>query len=118
MEIHQPKLYPKSAPRTSIEEHTVRIVSKILRLPAVIVLISVFALATVGCGQEPVPTQVTTEQAASEAPPTLHQDVAAKDLIAAPDFTLPAANKDNTQISLSSFQRDRPVVLVFYRAYW
>lgn len=95
-----------------------RIVSKTLNLLAVIVPISVFALAAVGCGQEPVPTQTPPEQSASEGPPTPQEDVVVKDLLAAPDFTLPAANKDNTEISLSSFQGDRPVVLVFYRAYW
>lgn len=35
----------------------------------------------------------------------------------APEFTLPAANK-GTDISLTQFQGDQPVVLVFYRAYW
>lgn len=46
------------------------------------------------------------------------EDVAVSDLPAAPDFTLPAANRDSTEISLSSFQGDKEVVLVFYRAYW
>lgn len=37
----------------------------------------------------------------------------------APDFTLPDANAAaGAEISLSQYQGDRSVVLVFYRAYW
>lgn len=37
----------------------------------------------------------------------------------APDFELPNANAgSNKTISLSQYQDDGPVVLVFYRAYW
>ena len=52
--------------------------------------------------------------------PESQQEVAEAlpDLPTAPDFTLPAANRDNAEVSLSSFQGEKPVVLVFYRAYW
>ncbi len=80
-------------------------------------LIAVFAFITVACGQEAAPTQAP-EPATSDVSPTLPEDVAVEELPTAPDFTLPAANRDNAEISLSSFQGDKPVVLVFYRAYW
>ncbi len=36
---------------------------------------------------------------------------------AAPEFDLPSANTSE-QISLAQYRDDKPVVLVFYRAYW
>ena len=85
-----------------------RTISKINNLVAATMLIAVFAFVAVACGQEAAPTET----------PTLPEDVAVKDLPKASDFTLPAANRDNAEISLSSFQGSQPVVLVFYRAYW
>ena len=65
--------------------------------------------ATVSCGQDAENANAPTERAAS-----VEQ---ASNLPKAPDFTLPAANK-GIDITLSNFEGDRPVVLVFYRAYW
>ena len=84
-------------------------------------LIGVFALSAVACGQDSAPTQTSepSDIATSDESPSLPEVAeAVPDLPAAPDFTLPAANKDSTEISLSSFQGDKEVVLVFYRAYW
>ncbi len=94
-----------------------RTIPKTLKSLAATVLVGVFALAAVACGQD----SGSTEQSQSQVPPEPEksQEVAAvSDLPAAPDFTLPAANRDNAEISLSSFQGDKEVVLVFYRAYW
>ncbi len=44
-------------------------------------------------------------------------DESVANLDKAPEFTLPSANT-GTEISLSQFRDDKPVVLVFYRAYW
>ena len=89
-----------------------RTVLKILSSMAATVLIAVLVLAAVACGQE------SAELARSDVSPTLPEDVAVDVLPKAPDFTLPAANRGSTEISLSSFQGDKEVVLVFYRAYW
>ena len=78
------------------------------RLIVGVLLATVFA-AVVACGQE----STTSED--PPAPP--EQEEVAVSLPAAPEFTLPSANK-GTDISLSQFQGDQPVVLVFYRAYW
>ena len=97
-----------------------RTISKINNLVAATMLIAVFAFVAIACGQEAAPIQ-SPEPAApatSDVSPTLPEDVAVKDLPKASDFTLPAANRDNAEISLSSFQGSQPVVLVFYRAYW
>ncbi len=85
-------------------------ISKIINFVALSMLIAVFALAAAACGQE---TATTDEQPSSQEP----AEVVA-DLPEAPDFTLPAANRDSTEVSLSQFRGDKPVVLVFYRAYW
>ena len=85
-----------------------RTISKINNLVAATMLIAVFAFVAIACGQEAAPTE-TPRAASNQSEPTLPE---------APDFTLPAANRDNAEISLSSFQGDKPVVLVFYRAYW
>ncbi len=97
-----------------------RTISKIINLVATSLLIGVFALVAIACGQESAPTQAPepAEPATSDVSPTLPEDVAVEALPTAPDFTLPAANRDNAEISLSAFQGDKPVVLVFYRAYW
>ncbi len=94
-----------------------RTIPKTLKSLAATALIALFALAAVACGQD----SGSTEQSQSQVPPEpeISQEVAAvSDLPAASDFTLPAANRDNAEISLSSFQGDKEVVLVFYRAYW
>ncbi len=92
-----------------------RTIPKTLKSLAATVLVCVFALAAVACGQD----SGSTEQSQVPPEPEKSQEVAAvSDLPAAPDFTLPAANRDNAEISLSSFQGDKEVVLVFYRAYW
>ena len=85
-------------------------ISKIVNPFAATVLVSLLAFVAVACGQE---SATTEEQPSSQEP----AEVVAN-LPEAPDFTLPAANRDNTEISLSQFQGDKPVVLVFYRAYW
>ena len=80
-----------------------------LLLPTVIV---VFA----ACGQN----AFNSSFSADELHETSMQDDAVDavpDLTAAPEFTLPAINK-GTEISLSQFQGQKSVVLVFYRAYW
>ncbi len=98
-----------------------RTISKIIKFVAATTLIGVFALAAIACGQESASTQVSepSETATPDQPTTLPEVAeAVSDLPTAPDFTLPAANKDSTEISLSSFQGDQEVVLVFYRAFW
>lgn len=79
-------------------------------------LIGAFAFVAVACGQESAPTQ-TSELAASDVSATQSEDVAVDLFPEAPGFTLPAANK-GTEISLAQFRGDKPVVIVFYRAYW
>ena len=93
-----------------------RTISKIINSVAAIMLIGVFAFIAVACGQETTPTQAP-EPTASDVSLTLSEDVAVEALSTAPDFTLPAANK-GTEISLAQFRDDKPVVIVFYRAYW
>ncbi len=87
------------------------------------VLMTAAIAAIIACGQES--SSSDTSSTTIDEPPALEtqQEVvevaeSVPDLPSAPDFTLPAANKNNTEISLSSFQGDKPVVLVFYRAYW
>lgn len=93
-----------------------RSISKIINLVATSMLIGVFTLAAVACGQDNEPIENTTATSSSSAPAAAIKE--ASNLPAATDFTLPAANRDNTAISLSQFQGDKAVVLVFYRAYW
>ena len=93
-----------------------RSISKIINVVATSTLIGLFALAAVACGQDTEPIENTTATSSSDAPAAAVEEVS--NLPAAPDFTLPAANRDSTEISLSQFQGDKPVVLVFYRAYW
>ena len=99
-------------------------ISKIIKFVAATTLIGILALAAIACGQESASTQVSepSETATPDQPTTLPEveevAEAVPDLPTAPDFTLPAANKDSTEISLSSFQGDQEVVLVFYRAFW
>ncbi|MXZ02773.1 MAG: redoxin domain-containing protein [Chloroflexi bacterium] len=98
-----------------------RTITGVLKLTAVTALIGLFAFAIVGCGQESDTTGSSSIDEAT-APESQQQVVevaeAVPNLPTAPDFTLPAANRDSTEISLSQFQGDKPVVLVFYRAYW
>ena len=92
-------------------------ISKIRNFVTTTMLIGVFALAAVACGQETEPPiENTAATSSSDAPAAAVEEVS--NLPAAPNFTLPAANRDSTEISLSQFQGDKPVVLVFYRAYW
>ena len=95
-------------------------ISKTINSVAVAILIAALALAAVACGQESSTSDSTS--ATIDEPPAPETQVevaeAIPDLPTAPDFTLPAANRDNAEISLSSFQGDKSVVLVFYRAYW
>ena len=74
------------------------------------------ALFASACGQaeEAAETTQITDSAAESVAPVAE----VSNLPQAPEFTLPAVNRDGTQISLSQFQDDKPVVLVFYRAYW
>ncbi len=73
--------------------------------------LALYFIASTACGQDEAETSpVDSTPQASEAG-------AVSTLPTAPNFTLPAANK-GTDISLSQFQGDQPVVLVFYRAYW
>ena len=88
-------------------------ISKIRNFVAATMLVGVFTLVAVACGQETKPVENTGATGSSDA---AVEEVS--NLSAAPDFTLPAANRDSTEISLSQFQGDKPVVLVFYRAYW
>lgn len=67
------------------------------------------ALALVACGAEPAATSpVENAPATGNFPPSIGD--------MAPDFTLPAAT--GGEVTLSQFRGDRPVVLVFYRAFW
>ena len=98
-------------------------IARVIKSTAAPSLIGLFALTVVGCGQESE-TDNSSSQAIDQATaPELQQKVveiaeSVPDLPSAPDFSLPAVNRDGTEISLSQFQGDQPVVLVFYRAYW
>ncbi len=70
----------------------------------------------VACGQETETVENTAASGPFDAPAAAVAEV--PNLPKAPDFILPAANKNNAEISLSSFQDEKEVVLVFYRAYW
>ena len=98
-----------------------RTITGVLKSSVTTAFIGLFAFAVVGCGQESDTADSSLIDEAT-APESQQQVVevaeAAPNLPAAPDFTLPAANRDSTEISLSQFQGDKPVVLVFYRAYW
>ena len=85
-----------------------------------LLLIGTLALASIACGQDSVSDEGTESEAhvSPDASPAQPGDVALPNLPKAPDFTLPAANQNNAAISLSSFQGEKEVVLVFYRAYW
>ena len=93
-----------------------RTISKIINFVAATMLIGGVAFIAVACGQESAPTQAPGP-GTSDVSTTLSEDVEVEALPTAPDFTLPAANK-GTEISLAQFQDDKPVVIVFYRAYW
>ncbi len=80
----------------------------IVRKPILVISVLVVALATYGCQQD---IQLRT------VAPEFIDTPFAEELPIAPDFTLPSANT-GTNISLSQFQGERHVVLVFYRAYW
>lgn len=99
-----------------------RTITGVLKSAAATALIGLFAFAIVGCGQESDTTGSSSSIDEATAPESQQQVVevaeAVPNLPTAPDFTLPAANRDSTEISLSQFQGDKPVVLVFYRAYW
>ena len=88
----------------------------------ILVMTTVIAVI-IACGQESTSPEITSssvdQSPASEAENEIVEVAeSVPDLPTAPDFTLPAANKDNLEISLSSFRGEKPVVLVFYRAYW
>ncbi len=81
---------------------------------AFLLAMALFALTACGQADEPAETTNNTDSAAEPAAPVAE----VSNLPQAPDFSLPAVNRDGTEISLSQFQDDKPVVLVFYRAYW
>ena len=98
-------------------------ISGALKSAAATALIGLFAVAVYGCGQESDTTGSSSSMFDEATAPKSQQEAvkvaeSVPDLPVAPDFTLPAANKGSTEISLSSFQGDKEVVLVFYRAYW
>ena len=98
-------------------------IARILKSVAATALIGLFAIAVYGCGQESGTTESSSSTIDEATATDTQKDIVevaetVPDLPAAPDFTLPAANKGNTEISLSSFQGDKDVVLVFYRAFW
>ena len=98
-------------------------ISRILKSVTTTALIGLVAVAIYACGQESDTSGSSSSTIDEATAPGSQQDVvevadAVPDLPAAPDFTLPAANKGSAEISLSSFQGDKEVVLVFYRAYW
>jgi len=82
---------------------------KFRHLPALAAIASLLAIIFVACGEE------SSSSSASEVPADRADGSAM--LEKAPEFTLPSANT-GSEISLSQFQGDRAVVLVFYRAYW
>lgn len=86
-----------------------------LRNLIIFTLLVTVLFSQVACGQYTETVKNTYATGSSDAPAAVKQD---SNLPAAPDFTLPAANKNNAEISLSSFQGEKDVVLVFYRAYW
>ena len=75
-----------------------------------VALLAFSALAVLACGTVDQTTETSSEVA------TAGDEMSAE---FAPDFTLPDANAaPGSNISLSQFRGDKPVVLVFYRAYW
>ncbi len=89
--------------------------TRITGLALMIAIAMVFA-----CGQSEDMTDSAVSSIEDPPAPEAESEVAETvlNLPVAPDFTLPAANKGSTEISLSSFQGDKEVVLVFYRAFW
>ncbi len=84
-------------------------------------LLATALVAFVACGNDTETVENTgatgsSGEPTSDAPAAVVEEVSS--LPQAPEFTLPAVNRDGTEISLSQFQGDKPVVLVFYRAYW
>ena len=100
-----------------------RTITGVLKLAAVTTACSSASSRSLLSGVVKNPTRPTHRRSMRLRAPESQQQVvevveAVPNLPAAPDFTLPAANRDSTEISLSQFQGDKPVVLVFYRAYW
>ena len=116
MEIHQHYSLSASIIDANLGQSAVKFPrnpSVMLRHFLAFVLLTIASsMFAIGCGQ-------TTEQASDPkiASDTQVQQETQLDLPEAPDFTLPAANK-GTEISLAQFRGDKPVVIVFYRAYW
>ena len=91
------------------------ITSRNIRNLIIPALLTATLFAQVACGQDTETVKSTDAAGSSDEPAAVKQT---SNLPAAPDFTLPAANKNNAEISLSSFRGEKDVVLVFYRAYW
>ena len=79
-------------------------------------LLATGLVAFTACGNDTETVENTGANGSTDEPAAPVAEVS--NLPQAPEFTLPAVNRDGTEISLSQFQGDKPVVLVFYRAYW
>ena len=79
-------------------------------------LLAAALVAFAACGNDTETVENTGANETIDEPAAPVAEVS--NLSQAPEFTLPAVNRDGTEISLSQFQGDKPVVLVFYRAYW
>ena len=79
-------------------------------------LLATALVAFAACGNDTETVENTGANETIDEPAAPVAEVS--NLSQAPEFTLPAVNRDGTEISLSQFQGDKPVVLVFYRAYW
>ena len=94
--------------------------------------IAIFMIAVLplvlACGSEsPAATSTapeTTAETATSSPPVAKSDPIEPPLVntpgpvtsSAPDFTLPSIQ--GSEYTLSQFRGEKPVVVVFYRAYW
>jgi hypothetical protein len=76
-------------------------------------LIALLSWALGGCGAEPVPVTLGPTDG-QDLPPTEIERVAVGSL--APDFSLETVRGDT--LTLSAFQGEKNVVLVFYRGHW
>ncbi len=88
---------------------------------AVLIALAAVAMVSVACsgGAEPSDSAdapaATVESAPTPTPAPTETPFFAQ-LEVAPDFTLPSAN--GSPITLSELASEKPVILVFYRAFW
>ncbi len=92
------------------------ITSRRLRNLLISALLATALVALTACGSDTESVENAGENGSTDEHAAPVAEVS--NLPKAPEFTLPAVNRDGTEISLSQFQGNKPIVLVFYRAYW